>query len=305
MEDNGRIYLNINGKKIFADPPVGAYTIANFSTIIGTPEGLQFNFQAPLLNGVMYYGFIPQTDSKFPQPVFVGRSARIEGGVATAQVSAMGDNLDMIGWMSSHQGILGYRIVDQKANMIFDGKINFIAEEYIRTYNRYSEGAYGQKFLLPTKPFSVVTSIIEGPLLANLTDNSVVIQFKTNIKTKVFVKVGGKKFTEKGSSTHEIKITGLSPDKEHNYARTRLNSKTKLNRTISGKKLSLNREIWQINNGAAGAPYYAQEKTPWSKSVEGFTTQNALVFFHVDGDKIQVEVFNPVTLEKFDTFDLN
>lgn len=92
---------------------------------------------------------------------------------------------------------------------------------------------------------------------------------------------------------------------EHNYARTRLNSKTKLNRTISGKKLSLNREIWQINNGAAGAPYYAQEKTPWSKSVEGFTTQNALVFFHVDGDKIQVEVFNPVTLEKFDTFDLN
>ena len=28
-------------------------------------------------------------------------------------------------------------------------------------------------------------------------------------------------------------------------------------------------------------------------------------FFHVDGDKIKVEVFNPVTLEKFDIFDLN
>ncbi len=613
LEDNGRIYLNINGKKVFSDPPVGAYTLANFSTIIGTPEGLKFNFQAPLLNGTMYYGFIPQEDSKFPQPVFVGRSARIEAGVATAQVSAMGDNLDMIGWMSSHQGVLGYRIVDQKARMLYDGKINFNAEAYIKTYNTYSEGAYGQKFLLPTEPFKVVASITEGPLLANLTDNSVVIQFKTNVKTKVFVKVGGKKFVDKGSNTFEIKITGLSPDKdynytigygdfteeysfhtapqpgsrtkftftyasdsrsgngggernlggtnafmmkrimalnhqygarfmqftgdlitgysfspevirleyinwknavspyaryipvvatmgnheallmkftddqtktsyqvdnfpfdqfsseaifqqefvnplngpesedgskydpddatidfpsykesvyyyiydnvamvvlnsnywyipnheqvkvtsgnihgyimdnqmawmkttleqldndenidhvfvtihtpffpngghikddmwysgnnsprpviagkavdkgiierrdelldiiinqtkktkailtgdEHNYARTQLNSKTKLNRTISGKKLTLNREIWQINNGAAGAPYYAQEKTPWSKSVQGFTTQNALVFFHVDGDKIKVEVFNPVTLEKFDIFDLN
>ena len=112
----------------------------------------------------MYYGFIPQTDSKFPQPVFVGRSARIEAGVATAQVSAMGDNLDMIGWMSSHQGVLGYRVVDQKARMLYDGKINFNAEDYIRTYNRYSEGAYGQKFPLPTEPFKVVASITEGPL---------------------------------------------------------------------------------------------------------------------------------------------
>ena len=92
---------------------------------------------------------------------------------------------------------------------------------------------------------------------------------------------------------------------EHNYARTRLNSKTKIYKSYSGPKISLNREIWQINNGAAGAPYYAQEKTPWTKSVSGFTTQNALVFFHVDGENIRVEVYNPDTLEKFDQFDLN
>lgn len=613
IEDNGKIHLNINGKKIYAYPPVGAYSMANFSTIKGTPDGLQFNFKAPALNGVMYYGFIPLTDSKFPQPVFVGRSAEIKGGIATALVSAMGDNLDMIGWMDSQKGILGYRVVDQKMHMLYDGKINFNAKAYVDSYNKYSTGPLGQQYLLPTEPFRVVASIIEGPLLANLTDNSVVIQFKTNINTKVFVKTGGKKVTGKKSTIHEIEITGLSPDKdynytigygdfaeeysfhtaplagsrtkftftyasdsrsgngggernlggtnafmlkrimalnhqygarfmqftgdlitgyslspeairleysnwknaispyaryipvvatmgnheallmnftndqtkatyqvdnfpfdkysseaifqqefvnplngpesedgskydpddatidfpsykesvyyyiydnvavvvlnsnywytpnheqvkltsgnihgyimdnqmawmkttleqldsdesidhvfvtvhtpffpngghikddmwysgsnsprpviagkavdkgiierrdelldiiinqtektkailtgdEHNYARTQLNSKTKLNRNLKGRKFSLNREIWQINNGAAGAPYYAQEKTPWSKSVQGFTTQNALVFFHVDGDKIKVEVYNPDTLEKFDSFDLN
>ena len=69
-------------------------------------------------------------------------------------------------------------------------------------------------------------------------------------------------------------------------------------------KLALTRTIYQINNGAAGAPYYAQEKTPWSGSVTGFTTQNALVLFHIDGDNIDMEVLNPDTLEKVDELKL-
>jgi len=510
LEDNGRIYLNINGKKVLMDPPVGAYTMANFSTIKGTPEGSQFNFQAPLLNGVMYYGFIPQTDSKFPQPVFVGRSARIEARVATALVSAMGDNLDMIGWMSSHQGVLGYRVVDQNARMLYDGaeeysfhtapqpgsrtKFTFtyasdsrsgngggernlggtnafmmkrimalnhqygarfmqftddlitgysfspevIRLEYINwknavsPYARYipvvatmgndealmmkftddqtktsyqvdnfpfdqfsSEAIFQQEFVnplngpesedgskydpddatidFPSYKESVFYYIYDNVAMVVLNSNYWYIPNHEQVKVTggnihgyimdnqmawmkttleqldndetidhVFVTVHTPFFPNgghikddmwySGNNSPRPVIAGKAVDKgiierrdelldiiinqtkktkailtgdEHNYARTRLNSKTKLNRTISGEKLSLNREIWQINNGAAGAPYYAQEKTPWSKSVEGFTTQNALVFFHVDGDKIQVEVFNPVTLEKFDTFDLN
>jgi len=611
IDEKGSIYLSLNGKKVYASPAYGAYSLANFTNIKGIPQGLKFNFQAPSLNGVMYYGFIPLNDSKYPHPIFVGRVAKIKGGEAIALVSAMGDNLDMIDWMKSQKGILGYRVVDQNMNMLYDGKINFNAKAYIESYDTYSEGSYGQKYPLPTQPFRVVASITEGPLLANLTESSVVVQFKTSIKTKVFVQVDGKKFKSKNSDNHEIEITELAPDTdynytigygdftetysfhtapkpgtrskftftyasdsrsgngggernlggtnafilkrimalnlqygsrfmqftgdlitgyslapeairleysnwknaispyaryipvvaamgnhealiknftdeqthyqvdnfpfdqysseaifqqefvnplngpdsedgskydpddatidfpsykesvfyytydnvamvvlnsnywyaptyeqvkvtggnihgyimdnqmewmkttlekldkdetidhvfvtvhtpffpngghvqddmwyngdneprpviagvavdkgiierrdqlldiiinqtektkailtgdEHNYARTQLNSKTKLYRTLSAKKLSLNREIWQINNGAAGAPYYAQETTPWSKSVKGFTTQNALVFFHVDGESIKVEVYNPVTLEKFDEFILN
>jgi 3',5'-cyclic AMP phosphodiesterase CpdA len=57
------------------------------------------------------------------------------------------------------------------------------------------------------------------------------------------------------------------------------------------------RLLFQVNNGAAGAPYYAQEKTPWSEHVQSFTTQNAVVFFHIHGKSIEVEVLNPDTLD--------
>jgi 3',5'-cyclic AMP phosphodiesterase CpdA len=92
---------------------------------------------------------------------------------------------------------------------------------------------------------------------------------------------------------------------EHNFAKTEIGPNTTIydeNWTLP--KLELSRTIYQINNGAAGAPYYAQEQTPWSGSVTGFTTQNALVLFHIDGDKIDMEVLNPDTLEKVDELKL-
>jgi hypothetical protein len=63
------------------------------------------------------------------------------------------------------------------------------------------------------------------------------------------------------------------------------------------REMDFFRPLWQVNNGAAGAPYYAQEETPWSKHVQGFSTQNAVVFFHVDGKQLQMEAVNPDTLE--------
>jgi hypothetical protein len=65
-------------------------------------------------------------------------------------------------------------------------------------------------------------------------------------------------------------------------------------------KIRLRRTIWQINNGSAGAPYYAQEQTPWTPFVSGFTTQNVVVYFHVHGKRVKMEVINPDTLEPVD-----
>jgi hypothetical protein len=90
---------------------------------------------------------------------------------------------------------------------------------------------------------------------------------------------------------------------EHNYNRLHLTEDVQIYPDDwVADKLTISRSLWFINNGAAGAPYYGREDTPWAEHVEGFSVQNALVLFHVNGARIDVEVFNPDTWEKFDTY---
>jgi hypothetical protein len=101
------------------------------------------------------------------------------------------------------------------------------------------------------------------------------------------------------------KVRALLTGDEHNYCKTEIGPSTNIYPEVYlPKKIELKRTIYQINNGAAGAPYYAQELTPWTPNTSGFTTQNALVLFHVDGKSIQMEVLNPDTLEKVDELKL-
>ena len=101
------------------------------------------------------------------------------------------------------------------------------------------------------------------------------------------------------------KVIAILTGDEHNYARTEIGSNTIIHpQNYDKPKVAVSRTIYQINNGAAGAPYYAQEPTPWSPFVSGFTTQNALVLFHISGNSVEVEVINPDTLEKFDSYKL-
>lgn len=97
------------------------------------------------------------------------------------------------------------------------------------------------------------------------------------------------------------KVKAVLTGDEHNYAKTLISGATaKYPMNWSKDKLELKRSIWQINNGSAGAPYYAQEKTPWTQMVSKFSTQNVVVLFHVQGPKLKMEVVNPLTFEKVD-----
>jgi len=101
------------------------------------------------------------------------------------------------------------------------------------------------------------------------------------------------------------KVVAVLTGDEHNYARTEISPE--MNRypeAYFSEKIELKRTIYQINNGAAGAPYYALEETPWTAWVSGFTTQNALVLFHINGEKVDMEVLNPDTLEEVDRLKL-
>ncbi len=100
------------------------------------------------------------------------------------------------------------------------------------------------------------------------------------------------------------KVRAILTGDEHNYNRMLITKDLELypkdwdKEKITDKDYF--REIWQINDGAGGAPYYAQEKLPWSQAVKGFTTQNALVFFKIEGDSVEMEVINPDTLDTID-----
>jgi hypothetical protein len=84
---------------------------------------------------------------------------------------------------------------------------------------------------------------------------------------------------------------------EHNYSRTKINSETEIYPIDwEGVRVPFTKTIWQITNGSAGAPYYAQEQAPWSPSVEKFSSKYALCLFHIEGKEIVLEVLDPMTM---------
>jgi len=174
IDENGT-FLNYNNSKIYSEPDPFRFKPSNFTKIAGTFSGLKFDFDQPALFGTLYYGFIPLDDSKFPQPVFFGKTSSIVGGGAEVFIKDMAGEFDMIKWGENRRGILGYRVVNQFSQMVYDGKINFNADDFLDTYQVVRRGTYGERIEVKTKPFQVVHTIIEGPLLANLTNNSVTV----------------------------------------------------------------------------------------------------------------------------------
>ncbi len=101
------------------------------------------------------------------------------------------------------------------------------------------------------------------------------------------------------------KVVGFLCGDEHNYNRMRIEeAMPRYPEKWDKPRLTLRRPLWQIINGAAGAPFYGQEPTPWSAWVEGFSVQNALCLFDIDGPHIRMRVVNPDTLEEIDRVDI-
>ncbi|MBU0488224.1 MAG: metallophosphoesterase [Bacteroidetes bacterium] len=98
------------------------------------------------------------------------------------------------------------------------------------------------------------------------------------------------------------KVLAVLAGDEHNYSRMKIGPGTKIYPdSYQNKQIKLTRNFWQIVNGAAGAPYYAQEKLPWTESVECFSVSNVLVLFDIKGKSVSARVLSPVTFEELET----
>ncbi|MEM9362497.1 MAG: hypothetical protein AAGA43_07680 [Bacteroidota bacterium] len=97
------------------------------------------------------------------------------------------------------------------------------------------------------------------------------------------------------------KVLAVLTGDEHNYNRLKLTDEVTIYpEDYPHDKLNVSRPIYQINNGAAGAPYYAQEVLPWSEHTKAFSVENAVCLFYVDGESVKMKVINPDTLNLID-----
>ena len=202
-----------NGNLIYISPTTGAKaplikssTFYSVDSIlinpIGTEDGIVFDFKKKDFWGTIYYGMYARSSAKFPQPVFFKRKSKIIEGKAEINLRALGGKYDIAKYESTGKSILGYRIVNNKGNIIYDGKVNIKGKG----------------------PFEVDYSIVEGPFINKVTDNSAVIWFNTNKPGNAVVIVDGKEFTASsrmgnmmGDVHHEIKIHHLNPHTEYKY----------------------------------------------------------------------------------------
>jgi hypothetical protein len=172
------------------------------ASFTGTNTGLRLNLNNEHLNGIVYYGLFPNSDDKFPQAVYFKKSAKLEAGVATINISQMAGKYDIANWEENAYAKLGYRITDDKGQIIYDGKI-------------YASGK---------GPFKPALSIVEGPFVNKLASTHATISFTTNFPSSPYVEVNGKKYEAvqmmaniKGDIKHEILINGLQPSTKYDY----------------------------------------------------------------------------------------
>jgi len=165
-------------------------------------DGLYFDFSDSTFFGTLYYGFIPTEGIKYPQPVWFKQAAKVEKGLTYVAISSLRDKYDIIDWENKGYGLLGYRLANQKGNLIYDGRINFEVDE----------------------GFKPALTIIEGPFIVQPAAKSVIITFKTNQSCQTFIKVGNTSYEQladkndfEGSYQHEIRIDQLQADSLYHY----------------------------------------------------------------------------------------
>ena len=190
-------YFSIQGKKFYQAVVTTSYSLpAMYGNPTGSPQGINFNFQDSLLNGSLFFGLIPFGDSKHPQPVYFRSPAKISKGLADISINEISGRYDMVGWQAAGKGTLGYRVINEYGEIIYDGIIGFKG----------------------TGPFEIDDTIIEGPFVNILTDKSAVISFKTNTEIRGEVIINNKSYKSKKGFSHEIEVKGLNSGTSYDYS---------------------------------------------------------------------------------------
>jgi len=198
QQKDQQIVLLVGDEAAYEIEPPSPFKLSDYEKRAeGTETGILMVLGDRQFKGILYYGFINYGDSKHPHPVYYKRIAKIENGVAEIPIKKhLRGDYDSIGWEETGFGVLGYRIISQNGQMIYDGKIAFSG----------------------IGPFKVLPTIVEGPFVHNVTPSSVTISFETDRSVPSNLKLNDMVLSRSdGVSKHLYEIKGLLPDSEYEY----------------------------------------------------------------------------------------
>lgn len=88
------------------------------------------------------------------------------------------------------------------------------------------------------------------------------------------------------------KVVAVFFGDEHNYNRMLVTDETPVYLDGTTTNQNFTNPVWQIISGGAGAPFYAQQETPWSGDVECFYPSKHYCLVSVDGYKVSLKVIS-------------
>jgi hypothetical protein len=194
-DSQNQLYYLKDGERYYAYKKKDEYTIQQLlGNPTGTKRGIYFDFKG--FKGTIIYGLIPYGKSAHPLPVYRFTKPLYDGKVAVNISTRFKYPFDFVDWQNKKMLTLGYRLINEKGEIIFDGEVSVTG----------------------SGPFKVVPTIYEGPFVSMVTDTTAVIWFNTSGSVKASVEVDGKTVTDiRKRRRHELHITGLKPGTKYDY----------------------------------------------------------------------------------------
>ncbi len=178
--------------------PLYTYSKIVQAKLSGDKEGISFDFGDSKIQGKLVYGLVKTNGIKYPHPVFFKRTASVKEGKAKIKINQLKGKYDFVDWEHTKKLILGYRYINERGEIIYDGEVNVKIDEK------------GQ--------FVPDITLIEGPFVNKLTDTSAVISFKTSEPVIAQINIGKEFYSDiVPVRQHEILVSQLKPGTPYTY----------------------------------------------------------------------------------------
>ena len=195
---DGKLVLEKNDERLAELDKPDLYSLPRMlGEPTGTDTGVALDFHEADLNGTVAFGPFDDT-AEFPTVAFLAKSVRLEQGRALLPFKTAFNGPNDFFKLADHgRGIVGYRIINAEGRIVYEGRVAF-------------EGK---------GPYRVLPTLVEGPLVNDLTPAGCVLSFVTQVPIVASVTVDGRTFRDPAATTHhEIALTGLKPATEYTYA---------------------------------------------------------------------------------------